>query len=697
MHDVVSDSSVERTRVRRNAPRSIVGLVLVTLVALHPTNSLSEAAYAFGQWGNGAWAYGSGYNYQTQSEAQASAMNLCNQRGYNCAVRGSFRKMCFAIAVQDNNNGFHAAQHYDPNVANRQALIGCARMGQSCSIREEFCDSVSEADVRAAEQAEYQQYVQNWHFCFGNTPIAGGPTKQIEYCDYALGFSRASPDDRGKLVNQRSALVESRDRQLADAARAAASAQQSKDDFQPYELSWRHCLDSSVPADLVNHQIDSCDEALGYPRGTAEYRSSLRQQLDRLIEIRRRVQAEALIERPAADERRDADAEIDYTKWSFTWLGFFHIMLVMQHFAAATLIAVTGWYGLARRLTQEIIGEGNLSLTAWCSGALLAGGLLLAWLQYLPALQRYEGYLFLFSFGADIFGSSLAALAIGMWVGAILSTSKLNLRFRALVPIWIAVAVAWMAFLLRETVYASRVDHSIIIGVTFAWIFVLGYLLTDPVIIPATEKLDQLVQWTVSKFERAIAGWRSQGRSSGRIAEQLSALRSAALQPYAEPNPDSIAIKTKRYKMRKGLGRKTVFVLDARMEVSHDIRKEIDEYRLGRRVIYDSLDRKRHTEASDAAFQSTKDHPGLRESFDKQMLGIGKTLYRFALAFFFLARAGLSVRVTVYSLIKGAHIACEDLGELLKAETAIENAGAKLRAFINEAREFDGREQISEY
>jgi hypothetical protein len=53
-------------------------LVLIFLVALQPSKSLSEAAYAFGQWGNGGWAYGSAYNYRTQSEAQIAAMNTCN-------------------------------------------------------------------------------------------------------------------------------------------------------------------------------------------------------------------------------------------------------------------------------------------------------------------------------------------------------------------------------------------------------------------------------------------------------------------------------------------------------------------------------------------------------------------------------------------------------------------------------------------
>ena len=54
-------------------------LVLIFVVALQPSKSFSEAAFAFGQWGNGGWTYGSAYNHRTQSEAQIAAMNTCNQ------------------------------------------------------------------------------------------------------------------------------------------------------------------------------------------------------------------------------------------------------------------------------------------------------------------------------------------------------------------------------------------------------------------------------------------------------------------------------------------------------------------------------------------------------------------------------------------------------------------------------------------
>ena len=184
----VSGRGMSRPHRRGWTLGALLGLIF--FVAVQPSESFSEAAYAFGQWGNGGWAYGSAYNHRTQSEAQIAAMNTCNQRGYNCAIRDNFRKMCFAIAVQDNNNGWGTG-YGDPDVANRQALLSCAKMGLSCSIREEFCDSVSEAEVQAAEQAEYQQYVQNWNVCFGRVVTGGSLDDQMNYCDYALRFPRA--------------------------------------------------------------------------------------------------------------------------------------------------------------------------------------------------------------------------------------------------------------------------------------------------------------------------------------------------------------------------------------------------------------------------------------------------------------------------------------------------------------------------
>jgi hypothetical protein len=158
---------------------------------------------------------------------------------------------------------------------------------------------------------------------------------------------------------------------------------------------------------------------------------------------------------------------------------------------------------------------------------------------------------------------------------------------------------------------------------------------------------------------------------------------------------DNIWIKTRRSKKRKGLWRRTIFVLDARMAVSPDIRREIAEYDLGGRIIYDSLARKHHTEAMKAHQEATKQQPGWRDPIEKQAFGLVKTIFRVVFIVISATRAGLAVRVTVASLMRGAHIECRDLNELLTAEKGIANAAIRIRNFIDEARTFDGREEIS--
>jgi hypothetical protein len=59
--------------------------------------------------------------------------------------------------------------------------------------------------------------------------------------------------------------------------------------------------------------------------------------------------------------------------------------------------------------------------------------------------------------------------------------------------------------------------------------------------------------------------------------------------------------------------------------------------------------------------------------------------------------ASLSLRVTVYSLMKGVHVECKSMIELLGAEEAIADAGKNLRTYLDTAATFDGREEILEF
>jgi len=126
----------------RNQKWSVL-LALLGALSADPDPVRAEAAVAFGQSPSG-WADGTGFNYQTQNEAQNAAMERCNERGQNCIIIASFQNQCFALAVQNGGNGYSWKTHDNQAQAEREAVRNCAAMGRRCAVRESFCDSVKE-------------------------------------------------------------------------------------------------------------------------------------------------------------------------------------------------------------------------------------------------------------------------------------------------------------------------------------------------------------------------------------------------------------------------------------------------------------------------------------------------------------------------------------------------------------------------
>ena len=56
--------------------------------------------------------------------------------------------------------------------------------------------------------------------------------------------------------------------------------------------------------------------------------------------------------------------------------------------------------------------------------------------------------------------------------------------------------------------------------------------------------------------------------------------------------------------------------------------------------------------------------------------------------------AKMSLNISIDSLMRGQHIECKDLDELLGAEEAIQNACQSIRRYIDVAQTFDGRELV---
>jgi hypothetical protein len=133
------------------------------------------------------------------------------------------------------------------------------------------------------------------------------------------------------------------------------------------------------------------------------------------------------------------------------------------------------------------------------------------------------------------------------------------------------------------------------------------------------------------------------------------------------------------------LGNKILFALDARADLSAEERLLVDKYALAKLVVYDSEARKKYSE-------SMQEH--LAEA---QSASAGRSLWKTTRGLASLAMAALSLRITVTSLMNGEHVECKDLDELLGAEAAITEACKNLKAYLETALTFDGREEVIEF
>ena len=145
-------------------------------------------------------------------------------------------------------------------------------------------------------------------------------------------------------------------------------------------------------------------------------------------------------------------------------------------------------------------------------------------------------------------------------------------------------------------------------------------------------------------------------------------------------------LKLKRSQRAGGMmGGKVLFALDARADLSADEKNLVQKYKLGSLIVYDSVARKKHTEAGyghfDEAAHST----------------VGRSLWKNARGLASAAMMALSLRITVDGLVSGQHIECKELDELLGAEAAILDACKSLKGYLETALTFDGREEVVEF
>jgi hypothetical protein len=247
-----------------------------------------------------------------------------------------------------------------------------------------------------------------------------------------------------------------------------------------------------------------------------------------------------------------------------------------------------------------------------------------------------------------------------------------------------------------------------VVGIVLAIIVFCGIALpADSNLIRANDRLGSFVRSVFRRAHAALEANRQLRRERRKQEEEERAAREEAYEAMTQeeedsypvpalsedPFVDAMRLKLRRSQRSSFMG-KMLFALDARIELTAEELSLVAKYDLGDTVIYESSSRERHREAMRAHAESTRDQPGLSAGPGAQLLGAGKTLFRIALTGASATALALSLRVTVYSLMQGVHIECKSMGELLDAENAIVEAAQNLKAYLQTAVTFDGREAI---
>jgi len=640
---------------------------------MQPTESLSEASFAFGQYGDGGWASGTAYNRTTQSEAQSAAMNTCNQNGYNCSLRRSFRNTRFALAVHDNGNAWGFSTNNDMASARREALLTCVKGAATCSIREAFCDNVSEAAVRAAaqaeaqrQQAEYNEYVRNWTLCFAGSPTGGDEVNQIAYCDRALDFPRTNDADRNDLLQQRQRLTLVVDRKRERLEQQASDEQIRQD----------RAADETVNQQIERNRIER-DERLANRR--------------RVEDVVRTVE--------------ESELAAGGPDWIARLAAWTQKVLALS---IAVLVGSMSWYVSGKQMPIPKVMVANvLSISGI---GILLGVLCNIALRY-GVLADFSRVVTLVGYVSALGAGALGFVVLGASIQSRRRSDQLSLRLPTLIGASVLTTLLCLAASILHAKSDEHLDDPLFISIMFSWVFVGGVTLADPEMRPLLQQLEKSLGPVGSRITRFLTA------SCSVLYKALQSVFRWQPDPAAHPvpaHPESRALaipteiptasSSQRMQMklkrsqRSGLTGKMIFILDARMEVPAEEYGLIQTYKLGNMVIYDSSKRQRHAEAMKAHLESTKEQDAsFRDSAGKQLWGIGKTLYRFARVGVSATMAGLSLRITVYSLMQGVHVECKSMGELLGAEVAIIEAGENLRAYLDNAATFDGREKFLEF
>jgi hypothetical protein len=143
--------------------------------------------------------------------------------------------------------------------------------------------------------------------------------------------------------------------------------------------------------------------------------------------------------------------------------------------------------------------------------------------------------------------------------------------------------------------------------------------------------------------------------------------------------------------------RRVVFMIDARLGVSREQLELMKKYRLGRTIVFDSARRERQNELARTHLQMASDKRTLTIClWREEWRGIFRRLYYLIRALFSFMLGFLFIRITLAKLIRGAHVESRSLDTILATKNAIERAAGDLKAYLEVAETFDGREDLYE-
>ena len=165
-------------------------------------------------------------------------------------------------------------------------------------------------------------------------------------------------------------------------------------------------------------------------------------------------------------------------------------------------------------------------------------------------------------------------------------------------------------------------------------------------------------------------------------------------QPFSDSGPiKGIVLRLKRGE-RVDRFSALLFTLDARIDVSAENRALIEKYKLGNRLIYESANREKYRAKARDRLDDSDHHASPFASPGQQAMGAAKSFWRLGQAAVNMAASALALKITVNSLMNGHHIECKDMTEILEAEEALKAARENLKAEIELATSFGGKEIV---